>query len=1057
MYDIYFDLIIKLEERRFANSDSERQFVRQDIKRIADRLKKQLQENDRAVFDAACCYYIAGYYVQAQALAINAQIENAHAIQKWILYFLGKNLKELSIEILDTNNSTEFEDAVIQEGINSGNLSSYDVIELAVTAKIAEGLLDIISFIETGDDERHDRALELFLSCQKLLCKVGEWQAWWWVECLKIITEEFAENSLWRMLEQMQKDSGSSETVSKYIVANYRSETIVELWRTQVESLPKINDVERCSFCISVPTSAGKTKVGELAVLRFLLDYQNQPDKKCVYIAPLKKLCLEVEESFRNVFSQIQPSIVSAFYGDHEVDVFDDYAVKKARILIVTPEKLDGMLRQYPDLATQIKLVIADEGHIIGEANTRGYKYRFLLERLIYILDKKSLTETVKPRIVLVSGVLPRMEEFADLISGSQQNVVKIDWRPVEEPRIGSWIWDGKGFTSTDAQLPAPLPFQADNCQGEDKFEEQVILMAIHCAMWSATMVFSASKKVLERKKFLDLLGCIVNEHSILFSNLNIDPLPPELKKFTSHYALLEKGVAIHHSNVPIAVKREVEKRIINGNVRLIFASPTLAQGVNIPFDTVLAYRLHHNYYPNFAPVTDSVFWNVVGRVGRPIAHKRRTNSILNSPQVLFLLNRSASATINDKEDYRVSVELQNNNGKFRVASPFLSFLTHLKDKTTLPVEKLVNELAEKQNLYDIVGVRASLIEWGDMTLEQYLIMLDGQLFDLLHESFQDVEVTLDWLQQLAKKLVDLFAKASTLNAEDLDYIKAVVTARLKFIAKNIPIEKRRQDYLLGLPFNDCEIIKSHREELLSLYQGSKDVFSNDSEFGIDNLVNLMSFVADLSICREKKQSVKKIKKSNQLPLVLNVDSKQTIARKKVFKGWLSGMSESEIEKNLIKFHSKDFNKYRESVIDKIPWGVSAIARYLNTIAKENGLTLSADLEYLPSLAKYGVNSKVACQLTRLRISRTDAVKISNIYKEKMQKIEVDDEEAQNFESDFSESIKSLEILTDKELKELNIGEEMIKRISEIRERYKKETVGLEPDFPPFDYHEFVE
>jgi len=189
----------------------------------------------------------------------------------------------------------------------------------------------------------------------------------------------------------------------------------------------------------------------------------------------------------------------------------------------------------------------------------------------------------------------------------------------------------------------------------------------------------------------------------------------------------------------------------------------------------------------------------------------------------------------------------------------------------------------------------------------------------------------------------------------------------------------------------------------------------------------------------------------------LNDPDKKTVAQNKVFQGWLSGMSDSEIEMSLKMFDTKGFSRYRDSVIDRIPWGISAIGRYLNAIAKEKGLALSTDLEYLPSLVKYGVDSKIACQLTRLRILRTEAVKISNVYKEKMQKIEVDEEEAQGFESDFFESIKSLNMLTDEELRNLGVGEEMIKRIVDIRERYKKETSNLEPEFPPFDYAEILE
>jgi hypothetical protein len=112
------------------------------------------------------------------------------------------------------------------------------------------------------------------------------------------------------------------------------------------------------------------------------------------------------------------------------------------------------------------------------------------------------------------------------------------------------------------------------------------------------------------------------------------------------------------------------------------------------------------------------------------------------------------------------------------------------------------------------------------------------------------------------------------------------------------------------------------------------------------------------------------------------------------------------------------------------------------------------NLEYLPSLVKYGVNSKIACQLVRLGILRTDAVKISNAYREKAQKIELDDEEPQSFDDDFSETIIFLDVLTDQKLRELYVDEETIKKVSEIRERYKKETSDVEPEFPPSEYFE---
>ena len=83
MFDIYFDLITKLKDKLEARSDPERRNIQQDIKRIADTLQKQSEIGD-AIFDAAFCYYIAGYYVHAQSLVVNSRLDNIHLIQKWI-------------------------------------------------------------------------------------------------------------------------------------------------------------------------------------------------------------------------------------------------------------------------------------------------------------------------------------------------------------------------------------------------------------------------------------------------------------------------------------------------------------------------------------------------------------------------------------------------------------------------------------------------------------------------------------------------------------------------------------------------------------------------------------------------------------------------------------------------------------------------------------------------------------------------------------------------------------------------------------------------------------
>lgn len=1049
MFDIYFALIAKLKDKLNVSSDLERRNIREDIKRIGDKLKKQSQTHDE-MLDAAFCYYISGYYVQAQNLAKGITISNnSHIIQRWIFEFFAKDFKKLNEELYEFRENTKYQDSVIQHEIESNGLSTSDVIERIIIAKATEGLLDVISFIQIGDDKKISHAHEVFLSCQKLLFSVGEWKIWWWIECLRLITQEYVENSLWHLLKPLQDNIISTDIIKKYIVAHYQSKAVIELWRSQVESLPKINDVERCSFCISVPTSGGKTLVAELAILRFLLDYKDQPESKCVYIAPFRKLAFEVESALSNDFGFLGLGLSSMFYGGNEIDIFDSRELGKARILVVTPEKLDSMLRHYPQLLSQIKLVVADEGHMIGDQNLRGYKYRFLLERLIYKLRIRRNSTNEKPRIVLISGVLPNVEDFADLISGNRTNIIKVDWRPLDEPIIGSLDWTGTELRTSDPSITLPIAFDT-NCKSANGFEEIVARIALSFAYVHPTMVFSASKRAITNSSLLDFLECVARNHQLFGTK----PLPnklPRLADFQQYYLLLEKGIAIHHAELPRELRKEMESRIDDGRIRLLFASPTLANGVNIPFHSVLVYRLHHHHG---APIHPATFWNVVGRVGRPIKNKISWNN-LEPPSVLFFLNKSWKSKNGDQLDIRLSVDLRKKRAQYQITAPFLKFLQQIRIKwnemSGNSISKLVTNLAEKDNLRDALGEKVyKKLESIDKTpLDDFLKTLDEHICALLVENEVDEDRSAEWLQQSASDLVDLLVKVSEIDAPYLDDIRNLVLARVRFNIQHLSSSKRTQNYLLGLPANDCEEIKKNEEILLEWYQSSVGMFAQDFDKGLNSLINILNFTATLSICK-KWQIKRKLSNNGQLTFDFEIPDRKSLAQNQMFRDWLNGEEISNLGNSIRQFlPTVNINSYVEGMFENnLSWGVSAICRYLKFAAEQKNIPISKDLDYLSTFVKYGVNSKVACHLIRLRISRTDAVRIGENYKGKLQFINVDDEELPSVDSDFDEAIKALTLLNNIDLKNMKFEKETLQHIAKITQQYVKDISNSEPEFP---------
>ncbi|MBK8433765.1 MAG: DEAD/DEAH box helicase [Chloroflexi bacterium] len=320
--------------------------------------------------------------------------------------------------------------------------------------KVASVLGQFLKFVQEGNEIELKLAYATLSLCQKTASQMNDWYWWWWMECIRLVITEFNKNCLWTQLNLMMQEINASEMVSTYIKANYkRNNPVVELWRTQIESLDAINDPKRRSFCLSIPTSGGKTRVAELAILRFLLDHADDLNAKCVYIAPLRKLAHEVEQTLLPIFSKVtsNPIAVSSFYGGQELDIVDKERLTESRILIVTPEKLDGMLRYNPDMHSQIRLVIADEGHMIGDESSRGYKYRMLLERLIYLLRIKPIASDLnRSRLLLVSGVLPNANEFAGLIAGDASSLVHINWCPSDEPLIAQWTWNGQNLVTSN-------------------------------------------------------------------------------------------------------------------------------------------------------------------------------------------------------------------------------------------------------------------------------------------------------------------------------------------------------------------------------------------------------------------------------------------------------------------------------------------------------------------------------------------------------------------------------------------------------------------------------
>ncbi len=112
---------------------------------------------------------------------------------------------------------------------------------------------------------------------------------------------------------------------------------------------------------VSAPTGCGKTVLFELAILRTLQDGLNNPTARkriVVYVAPLKALCQQIQETWSSRFGSIGLHVIE-LTGDTEMP---NYAtLMNSDIILTTPEKFDSITRKWKDnmaFMSQVSLVL---------------------------------------------------------------------------------------------------------------------------------------------------------------------------------------------------------------------------------------------------------------------------------------------------------------------------------------------------------------------------------------------------------------------------------------------------------------------------------------------------------------------------------------------------------------------------------------------------------------------------------------------------------------------------------------------------------------------------
>jgi helicase len=371
---------------------------------------------------------------------------------------------------------------------------------------------------------------------------------------------------------------------------------IVELYPPQEEAI-KAGALEGKNLILASPTASGKTLVAEFCALKHILEKNG----KTIYLTPLRALANEKFEDFKKYASirKTDGNRVRIGISTGDFDSSDPW-LGRYDIIITTNEKADSLLRHRAKWMDEISLIVADEVHLLNEAE-RGPTLEVVLARLMQI--------NPDIQILALSATINNVEEIAEWLKA---DYVTTEWRPIPL-KEGVLLHDEIQFKDGDAR------------KIEKKTKNPAINLALNTIKFGGQALIFAST----RKNAVTLANKVAGEVCEVLSKSVKRALENESERILvagertriseSLAELAKRGAAFHHAGLGGGHRKLIEDSFRQGKIKVLTATPTLAFGVNLPARTVIIqdYRRYESGY-GYYPISVLEYKQMAGRAGRP-------------------------------------------------------------------------------------------------------------------------------------------------------------------------------------------------------------------------------------------------------------------------------------------------------------------------------------------------------------------------------------------------------------------------------------------------------
>ncbi len=522
------------------------------------------------------------------------------------------------------------------------------------------------------------------------------------------------------------------------------------------------------SLVVSAPTGSGKTLIGEMAIMNALMR-----GEKAIYTTPLKALSNQKLREFSKKFGKRKVGLKT---GDVEVNA------EKAEVMVMTTEILRNML--YSNAAggemdkrlDDVGVVILDEVHYLGDS----YRGTVWEETIIYCPSNIQL--------LCLSATIGNPDDLSGWIEEvrrsdkSDEKLCKTlvsDYRPVPLNWFYSMKpnrdWPGLGYllNSRGTQMNEELyPFTEEgmrenfsryggeqesyyNYHNNNRREndqksmrrrlvphvETAVGQLISADMLPAVWFIFSRKGCDQAVEYLcrDAGACLVSREEQIEITKEIDAFVASNKDAVRKEMIepLKCGVASHHAGLLPAWKGLVEALFQRGLVKVVFATETLAAGVNMPARCTVMSALSKRGDTGPRTLTSNEFFQMAGRAGRrgfdDVGFVVCLQSPFDGPEDAFALVSGEPENL--KSNFAISYGmvlnlLRGDKSLHQIRSTVeKSFGNYLGGKARLGQIRELNRLLDKLNALKVQESRSEIIQDGiDESEWKRFVKLDERL-----------------------------------------------------------------------------------------------------------------------------------------------------------------------------------------------------------------------------------------------------------------------------------------------------------------------------------------